>query len=382
MKKPTGYHKDSEHDDNSNTNTHIENENDTTEELNNLINNNNEKVENNEYSNTNNNQTNEKSDNTKENINLTPDHLNNNTSNNNSEHINNDNKEDDNISVENNTEYTTNVNIDAPTKKINDLEKLKEQNKNKLVFETLQKALEAIEKYKGEGNKHFKENSFDEATRKYEDGINSVEEVLQLYEGYNSTLDIKNIEEIIETIKTQRVLIISNLSNSFLKQGKYQESFNLDMNIISQYNPNWDKSYSRMIICCMKRNDIMLANQYAAIFKMRFSASTIEKYAQTFKDLEEETVSYQERMKQEMATNKSSNVNITNVDNNNVTNNNSSLKSSKLENEVEAKTVNKKPSGRVARRRLNYGLFFGGLVFIGSAIGLFFLFANKKRYFK
>lgn len=274
------------------------------------------------------------------------------------------NNDNDTINIQQNKE--NNQNNEEKTEslpQIENTENLKEINKNKLVFDSLETAFEKINNLKTDGNKYFKENNLTEACKIYEDCLNNIQENLEQYEGYHSNLDTSNINELLVKIKEQRVLVMSNLSNTLLKQQKYLESFNLDLNIITQYNPNWDKSYNRIIISCIKRNDLIQANNYATVFKSRFQATTIDKYAQTFKELEQANLKQYE----------TASANKTHV--------NSETSSTLLQNEVEAKTVIKKNNSNIIKKKSNYRMFFGSLMFIGSAIGLFILYSNKKRYF-
>lgn len=238
-----------------------------------------------------------------------------------------------------------------------DTEKLKEENKKKLLEEELKRGYEKAVNLKKEGNDKFKAGNYVEAEKYYNEGSNCIEEILVSVEEFNHPIFAK--------LKEERVNILSNLSNCLMKHEKFQESFNIDMTIISQLDANWDKSYNRIILCALKNNDSQLAIQYAGLFKMRFSESTLSKYQSTFKDVEDAQKKLYESTKPKAGPKEDTTIK-------------SSINESDVQSEVskpvKVKTV-KKPASR-----FRYTWIFGSVVLLGSAFGLFMLFKNRNKF--
>jgi tetratricopeptide (TPR) repeat protein len=93
-------------------------------------------------------------------------------------------------------------------------------------------------------------------------------------------------DRIIQEIFTQRKLILSNLSLAYSKKHMYKESIEIDRTIISM-DPKFDKSYARLINSCLETDNIHNANFYANMMKTNFNESTLSKYADILKKLEE-----------------------------------------------------------------------------------------------
>ncbi len=252
---------------------------------------------------------------------------------------------------------------DKPTNKskAEEEEELKTINQIKLIESELSSGLETARLHKKDGNDLFKKENFDEAIKSYTTGAQFID---NLFISLDKSVESEQIISLLKSINEERVNILSNMANCLLRLEKYQEVFNIDMSILRQYNPNWDKSYNRIIICCMKNGDIMLANQYASLFSSHFPESVISKYKSTFAELEEEGRKHMQKKAQ------NKNVEETTI--------NSEKK------EVDAKTVSSEKKTTVVKkvktREFNLKWFFGGVLFIGSAMGLFYLFYSKKRF--
>lgn len=238
-----------------------------------------------------------------------------------------------------------------------DTEKLKEENRKKLIEEELTKGYEKAVNLKKEGNEKFKTGDYTQAEKYYNDGLSVIEEVLSSNDEFQNPLFGK--------LKEERVNILSNLSNCLMKHNKFQEAFNIDMTIISQFDPNWDKSYNRIILCALKNGDTQLAIQYAGLFRMRFSESTLSKYQSTLNEVDEEQKKLIERSKPKSEPKEET-----------------TIKSSINESDVQSQTSKpatiktvKRPAGRS-----KVMWFFSGALLLGSAFGLFLLFKNRSKF--
>lgn len=238
-----------------------------------------------------------------------------------------------------------------------DTEKLKQENNKRLIEEELKKGYDTAVNLKKEGNEKFKSGIYNEAERFYNEGLRCIEEILTNIEEFNHPIFAK--------LKEERVNIYSNLSNCLMKDNKFQEAFNIDMTIISQYDPNWDKSYNRIIQCALKNKDSQLAIQYAGLFKMRFSESTLSKYQVTFKDVEEEQKKLYESAKPKAGTKEDTTIK-------------SSINESDVYSEV-GKPVKVKTKQKPANRS-RFTWLFGSAILLGSAFGLFLLFKNRSKF--
>jgi tetratricopeptide (TPR) repeat protein len=219
--------------------------------------------------------------------------------------------------------------------------------------EEILKEVEKLKAIKNEGNAQFKSNKFKEAEAKYEEGINYSDDILSKYTDIKYSQHIGNIKE-------EKILLMSNLAMVLLRHEKYQDAFNLDMNIVTQYNPLWDKSYNRIIICCLRQNNLILANQYASLFKMKFNEETVKKYSSTFNELEQENIKLKESNRKDENLSE-----------------NTTLKSSIIkEGNTKTVTTKKKPK----RNMFNWVL--GSGLLIGSIVGLFYLVSYRKKFIK
>lgn len=235
-------------------------------------------------------------------------------------------------------------------------ERKKKEEENKALIEELKVELERFINIKKEANAIFKSKLFSEASEKYDSGFVQIEEVLSKYE--NKHFNNAEINDLITKIKAERVFLLSNKAMCLHNQGNFKDCFNVDMEIINKYDPNWDKSYGRIITSCLRQNNLMLANQYAAIFQMKFNPTTLEKYEPIFRELEEENQKIKQTQKKDA----------------DVFSENTTLKSSIIK---DAQTVKKKKT-----QGGKFKWIFGGFLLFSSAIGLIFLFSNRKKFLK
>ena len=242
-------------------------------------------------------------------------------------------------------------------------EKIKLQNQLKLIEDELTIGLEKVLVCKKEGNDLFKKQIITEAIKYYSQGAELCEESLSNYS--QPSTPSENITSLLKNLQEERVNLLSNISMCYLKQEKYQDTFNIDMSIIRQYNPNWDKSYNRLIIACLRQGDLAMANQYCSIFRMIFNEGILSKYQSTFNDLEEENRKQMEKMKSQAKKPEDTTV------------------QSSIVKEVDSITVDSKKNKKslIKKRTFNFKWFLGGLVLFSSTFALFYLINNKKRFF-
>lgn len=232
--------------------------------------------------------------------------------------------------------------------------------------QSLKDSLDKIISYKKEGNEQFKNKNYNEAISLYNIGIEKLEESMT---SYDPKIQNENMKILVKSIIEEKVNVLSNMSTCYLKLENYQQVFNLDMSIIRQFNPVWDKSYNRIIIACIKNNDLMMANQYAQILKMQFSQDIVEKYKGTFEDLENENKNHLESIKKKKNQEESECQSTLIKDSDSRTINSSNNKST-------TKVVKTKKS------KLNLKWLVGSVFLIGSTVGLFFLFNSRRKFLK
>lgn len=242
-----------------------------------------------------------------------------------------------------------------------DERKQQEQEEIKIINSLTDAALKAAE-LKQEGNKFFKTKDYKAAETYYKEG-------LDVAEGYINTYKYDKNHELFKRLLEDRVALYSNLSNLYLKQENFTEVFNIDMYIITQLDPNWDKAYNRIILATLNKGDIDIANNYANLFKSRFSADTLDKFKSTFDSLEEANIKRDAEIKKNMN-------NTTNKDTT------SYAKSDNMsENISETKSKGRGPLK--AKKRSSFSLtvryFLGGFLFLGGLFTFYFLFKNKYR---
>lgn len=240
--------------------------------------------------------------------------------------------------------------------------------KNQLIQaeQSLKDSLDKIISYKKEGNELFKNKNYNEAIASYNIGIEKLEESMT---SYDPKIQNESIKMLVKSIIEEKVNVLSNMSTCYLKLDNYQQVFNLDISIIRQFNQMWDKSYNRIIISCLKNNDLMMANQYAQILKSSFSQDIVDKYKGTFDDLEKENMNHLERIKNKKSQEESDCQSTLIKDSDSRTINSSNNKST-------TKVVKTKKS------KLNLKWFLGSVFLIGSTVGLFFLFNSRRKFLK
>lgn len=248
----------------------------------------------------------------------------------------------------------------------NENEDIKVVNQFIQAEQSLKDSLDKIISFKKEGNEHFKNKNYNEAITSYNIGIEKLEESMA---SYDKKIQNESIKILQKSIIEEKVNVLSNMSTCYLKLENYQQAFNLDLSIIRQFNPSWDKSYNRIIIASIKNNDLMLANQYAHILKMQFPQEIVDKYKGTFEDLENENKNHLERIKTKKNQEESECQSTLIKDSDSRTINSSNNKST-------TKVVKTKKS------KLNLNWLLGSVFLIGSTVGLFFLFNSRRKFLK
>ena len=138
---------------------------------------------------------------------------------------------------------------------------------------------------KNAGNELFKNKSYEEAISKYKEAYEKLEQELPKIHHEHS---YNPQSEDLITLSKQ---IMSNLSLSYAKTEKYQESINLDLKIIAS-DPKYDKSYVRLFNNYLKLNQRDHAVYFGKIF-LKFDEETIAKYKDLKQIIEEEEKSLQ-----------------------------------------------------------------------------------------
>lgn len=233
------------------------------------------------------------------------------------------------------------------------IEREKEKEKQQQL-ETLRNVLQRAQGLKQDGNKYFKTNDNQNSEKYYREGVDLVESFIQNYKGDTQNPDF-------DSLLKERVFLYSNLANTLQRMENYMEIFNIDMYIITQLDPNWDKSYNRIINTCIKKQDIGVAEKYAALFRARFSKDTLSKYTQTFDLLEEEI----KKRPQATAANTTSFTNITD---------NTSENLSEIRSQTSSTIKRKKRSSFNIFARY----FLGSCMMVGGIFAFYLLF--KGRY--
>lgn len=160
--------------------------------------------------------------------------------------------------------------------------------------------------------------------------------------------DLENLN--VKEILNQRKLIMSNLSTANKILNLIDESIDLDTKIIV-LDPYFDKSYSRLIECYIKKDNLHMANYYGNHVTKHFNQETLEKLKNALSLLEEAN----NKVVNDMAGNYG--------------------EMEKSKNDDDSNKNNK----RVAKKGL-FKFLFAGLIMFGSTISVFLLFKYRYRF--
>ena len=144
---------------------------------------------------------------------------------------------------------------------------LSKEQKEEIIEKELRNLLTELSKTKEEGNNYYNNKNYEEAEKKYKEGIKKINEFQM----------ISNIEEVNGQINDHLMNInilnskfYNNLSTVLFKQKKYEESLKTAEFIIQNINQDHDVSYCRILYCLIELKKIILANYYADIIKKKF----------------------------------------------------------------------------------------------------------------
>ena len=155
-------------------------------------------------------------------------------------------------------------------KRINNLnsdKNLSREEREEQTENSLRNLLTELSNIKQQGNDYVKNNNFEQAEKKYEEGINKI----------NKFITTSNIEEINGQIQDHlmnmnliNIQLYNNLSTVLYKQKKYKECLKNSEYIIQALNQDHIASYGRILYCLIELKKVILANHYADIIKKKF----------------------------------------------------------------------------------------------------------------
>ena len=157
--------------------------------------------------------------------------------------------------------------------------KIKE-NSNDNHLKELIKQLKEIELA---GNEFYKKKLYDNAINKYKEGYEIINKELLEVNRNRMLAYHPEIQEFISLSKH----IMSNLSISYLKKEKYEESIQIDKKIFS-LDPKYDKSYARLFNSYLKLNKKAEAVFFGDILIKNFNNEVKEKYKDLIPIIEKE----------------------------------------------------------------------------------------------
>ena len=183
---------------------------------------------------------------------------------------------------------------ETPKEEVNTTKELKTENISKLEYKFLEKEknysnkklrqkIKILKEIRNEGNILYKNKSYDKAIEKYNEGYKIINE--QLLEVNRNRMSAYSPE--IQNFYTISKDIMSNLSLSYIKKEKYQESIQLDKKIIF-IDGKYDKSYARLFKSFLKLNKKAEAVFFGDILIKNFDDKVKENYKDLIPEIEKE----------------------------------------------------------------------------------------------
>ena len=163
-----------------------------------------------------------------------------------------------------------------------------EEKSDKTDFSNL---ISELTKIKDEGNSLYKEKKIEEAKNKFKEGNDKFEKESSL---------INKEKENNEQCKDVLLLlkkILSNLALCYYKQGKYKESIEYDLKIISNY-PKFGKSIVRLFNAYLRLNNLQQAVYYGDLF-LELDQETRDKFKGTQTKVQNEKIKLKKIQKEE-----------------------------------------------------------------------------------
>lgn len=214
---------------------------------------------------------------------------------------------DENIKINNNNQINNSIKNNNNIKNDNSLFDIPPLIKKQFNFNNLsrEEKIEQIENFlhsllseasslKEKGNELYKNNIFEEAEKKYREGINKLNETSLIPELDELNGQINNYLINITTLTTQ---LYNNLTAALFKQEKYEETIKNCEFIIQNLNNDHVLSYCRILFCLIKLKKVVMANHYADIIKIKFGKQNcFSKFKDNLKKLENLNMEFSEKI--------------------------------------------------------------------------------------
>ena len=239
------------------------------------------------------------------------------------------------------------------------------QRQIQMFMDELEITLKSATTLKEAGNKHFSNQDYVQAETSYLKGKKVVDDFNTQY-----YMIIKSIPptDKSKTLTEEFFKILSNLSNTYIKQGKNIECIELDKYILTYINPNWDKSYGRLIQACLNLGRLDEANKIYESFKqIKDFDKYKDKHQFVINQLEERNFKNIENLKKSASMPNNQEGQFFNPDSNSI---------SETASQVDIKKrKKKKPSsfGMYAK------YFLGGFFLIGGLFSFYFIYRNNFK---
>ena len=168
--------------------------------------------------------------------------------------------------------------------KVLNLDNLSSEEKAEKIQNFLHTLLSEVSSIKEKGNEYYKNKNYNEAEAQYQEGINKISEspIFQDIEEFNG-----QINNYLMSINSLNLQLYNNLSATYIKQQKYEETIKNCEFIIQHLNQEHVVSYCRILFALIELKKVITANHYAEIIKKKFGNETcFSKFQEQFANLE------------------------------------------------------------------------------------------------
>ena len=155
------------------------------------------------------------------------------------------------------------------------------------------KLIEELKKIKDEGNSLYKQKKYDDAKKKYQEGLEKYGKdsfLVNKEKGNN-----QQCKDVIDLYKK----ILSNLALCFYKQGNYEKSIEYDLKMI-EIDPKFGKSIVRLFNAYSRTNKIQQAANYGDLF-LELEQETSDKFKGTQAKVQDEKKKLKTLLEEERA---------------------------------------------------------------------------------